>query len=49
LAISPNGHVLTSANGPSNDVSIIDAEHLVVIEKVAVSNGPWGAACAEAK
>jgi YVTN family beta-propeller protein len=36
--------VLASANGPSNDVSLIDVERFAVIKKVTVGKGPWGVA-----
>jgi len=44
IALSRDGRRLYSANGPSNDVSIIDAGSLTVLKKVPVGKGPWGVA-----
>ena len=42
LALSHDGRRLYTANGPSNDVTIIDTSSLSVLEKVPVGKGPWG-------
>jgi YVTN family beta-propeller protein len=42
VALSPDGKTLYTANGPSNDVSIIDLETKQVSAKVGVGQGPWG-------
>jgi YVTN family beta-propeller protein len=44
LAISPDGTRLYTANGPSNDVSVVDAGSLTVVTKVAAGGSPWGIA-----
>jgi YVTN family beta-propeller protein len=35
---------LYSANGPSNDVSVLDTDRLTVIKKIPVGKIPWGVA-----
>ena len=40
---SPDGALLYTANGSSNDVSVIDAATMKVVEKIPVGEGPWGA------
>jgi len=44
IAVSPDGRTVYTANGPSNDVSIIDAASLTVTKKVPVGQSPWGVA-----
>jgi len=44
IALSHDGKRLYTANGPSNDVSIIDTTSLSVIKSVPVGNSPWGLA-----
>ncbi len=46
LAVSPDGRRIFSANGPSNDVSVIDADSFKVIATIPVAKGPWGVAVA---
>ena len=41
VAVAQDGRVFT-ANGPSNDVSVIDPEAGRVITKIAVGGSPWG-------
>lgn len=41
IALSPDGHLLT-ANGPSDDVSIVDPRSGHVIRKVRTGGSPWG-------
>jgi YVTN family beta-propeller protein len=42
IAISSDGTTLYTANGPSNDVSVIDVATRQVTKKVPVGRGPWG-------
>jgi YVTN family beta-propeller protein len=42
IALTPNRRLLFTANGPSNDVSIVDTTTLRVIKRVAVGRSPWG-------
>ena len=44
IAITPDGSTLYTANGPSNDVSVIDATTLKVITKIPAGQSPWGIA-----
>jgi YVTN family beta-propeller protein len=44
IAISPDGTRLYTANGPSNDVSVVDAGTLTVVAKIAAGRSPWGVA-----
>jgi len=42
IALSHDGRRLYTANGSSNDVTIIDTSSLSVVKKVPVGKGPWG-------
>jgi YVTN family beta-propeller protein len=42
IALSADGRYLYTANGPSNDMSIVDTESLATIKRVAVGRSPWG-------
>ena len=42
IALSPDEKLLFTANGPSNDVSIIDVATRTVLKKVKVGDKPWG-------
>ena len=42
LALAPDATLAFTANGPSNDVSIVDTRSMAVIAKVTVGEGPWG-------
>ncbi len=42
IALSHDGRQLFTANGSSNDVTIIDTSSLSVLKKVPVGKGPWG-------
>jgi YVTN family beta-propeller protein len=42
IALSHDGKWLYTANGSSNDVSIVDTATLQVFKKVAVGKSPWG-------
>ena len=41
-ALSPDGSTVFTANGPSNDVSIVDVASRTVKAKVPVGDRPWG-------
>ena len=42
IAITPDGRYLYTANGPSNDVSVIDTESNQVVATIPVGERPWG-------
>jgi PQQ-dependent catabolism-associated beta-propeller protein len=42
IALSHDGRFLYTANGSSNDVTIVDTSSLSVLKKVPVDKGPWG-------
>ena len=42
VALSHDGRFLYTANGSSNDVTVVDTSSLSVIKKVRVDKGPWG-------
>jgi YVTN family beta-propeller protein len=44
IGISADGQTLYTANGPSNDVSVIDVPTLKVLERIPVGQSPWGVA-----
>jgi YVTN family beta-propeller protein len=44
MALSADGTRLYTANGPSNDVSVVDTGTLKVIRKIPVGKSPWGVA-----
>jgi YVTN family beta-propeller protein len=44
IALSADGTRLYTANGPSNDVSVVDTSTLKVIKKIPVGKSPWGVA-----
>jgi YVTN family beta-propeller protein len=41
--VSSDGQTVYTANGPSDDVSIIDVAGRRVVKTVPVGRGPWGA------
>jgi YVTN family beta-propeller protein len=47
LAVSPDGSKLYTANGPSNDVSVVDAQSFEVVATVPVGTSPWGVVIVE--
>jgi YVTN family beta-propeller protein len=49
IGVSPDGARLFTANGPSGDVSIIDAATGNVTARVKVGGLPWGIAVAQGK
>ncbi|MGA2963271.1 MAG: hypothetical protein ABSD96_16450, partial [Candidatus Korobacteraceae bacterium] len=42
IALSPDGKTLYSANGPSNDISIVDLATNTVTKRIKAGAGPWG-------
>ncbi len=42
IALSADGTLLYTANGPSNDVSVVDTSTLTVIRRIPVGRSPWG-------
>jgi len=42
MALSTDGKRLYTANGPSDDVSIVDTATLKTIRKIPVGRSPWG-------
>ncbi len=42
IGASPDGKFIYTANGPSNDVSVVDAKNLKVMSRVKVGESPWG-------
>ena len=44
IAVSPDGHRLYTANGPSNDVSVIDLATRAVTKQIKAGRSPWGLA-----
>lgn len=45
LALCERGSRIVTANGPSNDVAVIDARTMKLTAKVPVGQKPWGIAC----
>ena len=43
ITMSPDGRTLYTANGPSNDVSIVDVATRSVTARVKAGDSPWGA------
>ena len=44
IALSPDGSLLYTANGPSNDVSVVDTATMTVVTTISVGQSPWGVA-----
>ncbi len=44
FALTADGKFLYTANGPSNDVSVVDTATLKVIKTIPVGSSPWGVA-----
>jgi YVTN family beta-propeller protein len=42
IALSQDGQRLYTANGPSDDVSVVDTSTLRVLKKIPVGRSPWG-------
>jgi YVTN family beta-propeller protein len=47
IGISNDGKTLFTANGPSNDVSVIDIASFKVTTRIKVGESPWGIAVAK--
>lgn len=44
FALSSDGKFLYTANGPSNDVSVVDTDTLKVVKTIPAAGSPWGVA-----
>ena len=44
IGLTEDGSYLYTANGPSNDVSVVDTETLEVVATVPAGERPWGVA-----
>ncbi len=44
IALTRDGKKLYTANGPSNDVSVVDTDKLTAIKTIPVGKIPWGVA-----
>ena len=44
IALDPSGSKLYTANGASNDVSVVDLKSRKELRRIKVGNGPWGIA-----
>jgi YVTN family beta-propeller protein len=44
IALMPGGKMAYTANGPSNDVSLVDLTTKQVVKKIAAGTRPWGVA-----
>ncbi|WP_161827608.1 beta-propeller fold lactonase family protein [Steroidobacter agaridevorans] len=42
IALSADGRHLYTANGPSNDVSVVDTTTLTEVKRIPVGSSPWG-------
>jgi YVTN family beta-propeller protein len=42
VAVSPDGKLIYTANGQSDDVSVVDAATLTVLTKLKSVGRPWG-------
>ena len=43
VALSPGGDVLYTANGNSNDISVVDSASFKVVSRIPAGDSPWGA------
>jgi YVTN family beta-propeller protein len=46
IALSSDGHRLYTANGPANNVAVVDILERTVAKKINVGDRPWGVAVA---
>jgi YVTN family beta-propeller protein len=46
VAMSPDGTKAYTANGPSNDVAVVDLATRRVVKRIPVGRVPWGVAAA---
>ena len=44
MAVSPDGALIYTANGPSGDVSVVDAKTMQLVRKIKADDRPWGVA-----
>jgi YVTN family beta-propeller protein len=44
LGVSPDGKFLFAANGPSNDVSVVDLQTNLEVARIKAGSSPWGVA-----
>jgi YVTN family beta-propeller protein len=44
IAISPDGSKLYTANGASDDVSVVDVKARKELKRIKAGSGPWGVA-----
>ncbi len=44
IALSPDNELLFTANGPADDVAVVDRTTLTVVARIAVGRRPWGIA-----
>jgi len=44
MALTADGRFLYTANGPSNDVSVVDTTTLSEVKRIGVGRSPWGVA-----
>ena len=44
IALDPSGSKLYTANGASNDVSVVDLKSRKELRRIKVGDGPWGIA-----
>jgi YVTN family beta-propeller protein len=44
IGVSPDGKFLFTANGPSNDVSVVDLKTNKEVSRIKAGSGPWGIA-----
>lgn len=42
VAVTPDGGALYTANGPSNDVTVIDTSTFAIRRRIPAGNSPWG-------
>lgn len=42
IALSANGRYLYTANGPSNDVGVVDTQTLTTVKRIPAGKSPWG-------
>jgi YVTN family beta-propeller protein len=42
VGVLPDGKTIYTANGPSNDVSVVDITTKQVVKKIKVGDRPWG-------
>jgi YVTN family beta-propeller protein len=44
IALEPSGSKLYTANGASNDVSVVDVKSRKELRRIKAGDGPWGIA-----